>query len=111
MAHEYTDNNGTTFVNINHCRSFNFSLSDSLVALVNEVCSEVVLINKTGQNVFIYDSGYSDDLNRLLLGDGESFILRGITNSMQVSAQGAPELSAGGQFYYRTQWYSNLPQR
>lgn len=111
MAHEYTDNNGTTFVNINHCRSFNFSLSDSLVALVNEVCSEVVLINKTGGNVYIYDSDFSDDSNRLLLSDGDSFILRGITNAMQVSALGSASLSAGGDFYYRTQWYSNLPQR
>lgn len=111
MAKPFTDNNGTTFYNQNFCRTFNFSLSDSLVALVNEVCSEVVLINKTGGDVYIYDSNYFDATNRLLLSDGESFILRGITNAQQVSALGAAALSAGGDFYYRTQWYSNLPQR
>ena len=111
MAQPYTNNNGTTFINQNFCRSFNFTLSTALVPLVNEVCSEVVLINKTGGDVYIYDSDYSDTANRLLLSNGESFILRGVTNAMQISALGGPSLSAGGTFYYRTQWYSNLPQR
>jgi hypothetical protein len=111
MAHEYTDNNGTTFVNPNHCRSFNFSLSNSLTRLTDEVCSEVVLINKTGQNVLVYDSNYFDSSNSLLLGNGESFVLRGVTNANQISAIGVLALSAGGDFYYRTQWYSNSPSR
>lgn len=105
MAHDYTGNNGTTFVNPNHCRSFKVTLAGALLALTDEVCSEVVLINKTGDDVLIYDSDFSDAANGLLLGDGESFVLRGVTNSMQISANGT------GDFYYRTQWYSNSPSR
>jgi len=111
MARPFTDNNGTTFVNPNFCRSFNFSLSDDLTRLADEVCSEVVLINKTGQDVLIYDSDYFDDANSLLLANNESFVLRGVTNANQISAI-SPALSAGsGVFYYRTQWYSNSPTR
>ena len=105
MAHEYTDNNGTTYVNQNHCRSFQTTLSGALTALVDEVCSEVVLMNKSGAQVTIYDSGFSDSVYGLVLADGESFILRGITNTMQVSANGT------GFFQYRTQWFSNSPNR
>lgn len=105
MAHEYTDNNGTTFVNQNHCRSFKVTLAGSLVALTNEVCSEVVLINRSGNAVLIYDSGFSDASNSLSLADGESFVLRGVTNANQISADGT------GDFYYRTQWFSNTPSR
>jgi hypothetical protein len=108
MAEPFTNNNGTTFYNQNFCRSFNLAISASLQALVNEVCSEVIIVNKTGKTVIIYDSGYNAARNGFLLEDKESFVLRGITNAMQVSAIGSGN---GGNLYYRTQWYSNLPQR
>jgi len=110
MAEPYTDNNGTTFYNQNHCRSFALQLSTGLNKLVDEVCSEVILINKTGEDINIFDNNYFEVENRLLLQDGESFIIRGVTNAMQISA-GMPSLSSTGLLYYRTQWYSNLPQR
>jgi len=105
MSHEYTDNNGTTFVNPNHCRSFNTTLAGSLTALVNETCAEVVFVNRSGADVLLYDNGYTDASNAFLLADGESLIFRGLTNANQLSANGT------GAVYYRTQWYSNSPTR
>jgi hypothetical protein len=108
MAIPFTDNNGSTFYNINDCRSFNVSLSTTLTPLTSYPCSEVIIINKTGQSVFIYDSNYFSTANRLLLESGDSIALRGITNASQVSAQ---TLSLSGVLYYRTQYFSMLPQR
>ena len=109
MAIPFTDNNGSTFYNINDCRSFNQNLtSTALSQLSSYPCSEVIIINKTGQSVYIYDSNYFDDSNRLLLESGDSIALRGITNSSQVSAK---TVSLGGTLYYRTQYFSMLPQR
>jgi hypothetical protein len=109
MALTFTDNNGSTFYNINNCRSFNQSItSTTLTELAGYPCSEVIIINKTGQSVYIYDSDYSSDSNRLLLDADESIALRGITNSSQVSAKTA---QLGGTLYFRTQYFSLLPQR
>lgn len=108
MALTFTDNNGSTFININECRSFNLTLTTSLSALANNVCSEVILLNKTGQLVYVYDSNYFDDTNRIALSANETFTLRGITNSMQVSAK---THTGSGPLYYRTQYFSCLPQR
>lgn len=96
------------FVNTNLCRSFNQSLSTTLTPLSSQVCSEVLVINKTGQGINIYDSGFADTTNNLLIEDDESITIRGITNSDQVSAQ---TISGGGTLYYRTQYFSYLPQR
>lgn len=99
---DYTDNNGTSYINRNVCRSFNTTLSTGLAALVNQVCSEVLVMNRTGQNINLFDNSYSDAGNALLLRDGESFILRGITNTNQLSAQTA---TGSGTLYYRTQYF------
>jgi hypothetical protein len=96
------------FVNTNICRSFNQSLSTTLTPLSSQVCSEVLIINRTGQSINIYDSGFIDPTNSLLIEDTESITIRGITNSDQVSAQ---TTSGGGTLYYRTQYFSYLPQR
>ena len=103
-----TNNNGSTFYNINECRSFNQQVTTALVALSAYPCSEVIIINKTGASVYIYDSLYFDDSNRLLLEANESIALRGITNSSQVSAK---TISGSGTLYFRSQYYSLLPQR
>ena len=101
-------NNGSTFYNINDCRSFNQPVNTALVALSSYTCSEVIVINKTGASIYVYDSNYFDDSNRLLLESNESIALRGITNSSQVSAK---TISNSGPLYFRTQYYSLLPQR
>lgn len=112
MAEPFTDNNGTTFHNQNYCRSYSLSATTALQRLENSVCSEVIIINKTGQNVLIYDGNFFDAANRLMLASNDSIVLRGITNSMQVSAQLATGSATGlNLLYYRTQYYSNLPAR
>lgn len=99
-----TSNNGTTFYNRNICRSFNQPLGTSLVALSAQVCSEVLLINKTGQSVKVFDSNYSGDSNHILLDSLDSMMLRGITDASQVSAQ---TTTGSGKLYYRTQYFSS----
>ena len=105
MAHEYTDNNGTTFKNINHCRTFKRTLVGALTALHDEVCSEVIVINRAELPIVLYDNGFVDTANGMLLSAAESFTMRGVTNANQISAIGA------GDVVYRTQWYSNSPAR
>lgn len=103
-----TSNNGSTFYNLNQCRSFNQPVTTSLVALSSQPCGEVIVINKTGQTIYLYDGGYTDDSNRLSLVDAESITLRGLTNAEQVSAKTA---TGAGTLYFRTQFFSNNPSQ
>jgi hypothetical protein len=105
MSQPFTDNNGTTFYNINVCRSFSTTLAGSLVALANQPCSEVVIINNTATTLSAYDDGYSSAANALIIPVNGIVEIRGITNSSQVSANGT------GRFSYRTQYFSYNPQR
>lgn len=105
MSQPFTDNNGTTFYNINTCRSFSLTLAGSLVALQSQPCSEVVIINTTGGNLSAFDDGYSSAANALIIPNNTVVEIRGITNSSQVSAIGS------GTFSYRTQYFSLNPQR
>jgi hypothetical protein len=105
MSQPFTDNNGTTFYNINVCRSFSRTLAGSLVALANQACSEVVIINTTGNTLSAFDDGYSSPVNALIIPNNGIVEIRGITNSSQVSALGT------GTFSYRTQYFSLNPQR
>jgi len=103
-----TSNNGSTYYNINECMSFNQPVTTALVALSATTCSEVIIINKTGGHVFIYDTSNFNDSNRILLDNHDTFVIRGITNSSQVSAKTG---GVTGLIYFRTQYYSFLPQR
>ncbi|MBC8416717.1 hypothetical protein H8E06_00115 [bacterium] len=104
----YPSDRETTYVNPNVCRSFNVTATTTLAALTGQVCSEVLIYNKTGQDLKIFDGGYSDGSNAFLIADGDSVTIRGITNANAVSAQTA---SGSGTIYYRTQYYSNNPSR
>lgn len=95
------------YFNINSCKSFNQSISTALVALSSQICSEVIIYNKTGSDVVLYDNDNFDASNGFLISNNDSFVMRGITNTNQVSATA---LSAGT-IYYRTQYYSNNPSR
>ena len=121
-----TSNSGSTYFNTNQCFSFNNNLPDAnMVCLSSQPCSEVIIWNDTGQDVYIYagpdDSSddfakYSDQARALLLpklSDQEisSITIRGLTNSNQVSAKKAAAGSAGEIIYYRTQFFSNNPSR
>jgi hypothetical protein len=95
------------YFNSNACKSFNQSISTALVALSSQICSEVIIYNKTGADVVLYDNNNFDASNGFLISNNDSFVMRGITNTNQVSATA---LSAGT-IYYRTQYYSNNPSR
>ncbi len=100
-------NNGTTYINRNVCRSFTVGLTTGLSALANQICSEVTILNNTGQSVLFYDGGFDTVSNGFLVEDTQTFTFRGLTNAMQLSAA---TLSGAGNLSYRTQYYSYSQQ-
>jgi len=94
------------YVNKNTCRTYNLSVTTALVQLQPETCSEVIIINKTGNSINVFDNGFVATSAALLLDTDESIILRGITNTSAVSAK---TLAGSGYIYYRTQNFSNHP--
>ena len=103
MPQSLPDNNGSTYYNRNVCRSFNLSLNTGLCCLPAQICAEIIVINKTGQAVNVFDQGYSAASNAMQLSAGESFTFRGLTNANQLSAQ---TTAGAGTLYYRTQYFS-----
>ena len=95
------------FQNINTCRSFNFTATTALTPLTSQVCSEVIIYNRSGSTIEIYDKNYTNPGNAFILSDGDSFVVRGVTNSNEVSAL---TLSGSGVVCYRTQYFSNYSQ-
>ena len=98
----------TTFVNTNKCRSFNVNATTVAAALTGQVCSEVLILNKSGQDLKVYDIAHMQDDNCLLISDGESITIRGVVNSNEIKIKTS---SGSGTVYYRTQYYSNNPSR
>lgn len=94
------NNNGSTFYNRGVGKSFKHAMTTSLVALNPFVCSEVTIINSSGGDLMIYDSGNFADANSLLIGDGESITMRGVSNSDEISAK---MVTGSGDIYYRSQ--------
>ena len=92
------------YVNLNKCRSYKITLA-GLTKLVDQSCSEVIIVNRTGADILVYDSGFDAADNAFLLGNLESATFRGVTNSNMVSASGT------GDIYIRTQFFSNSPSR
>ena len=95
------------FVNKNQSYSFNMNIDTSLVALSSFTASEILISNKSGQDLYIYDGGNVTDDRRFLLGDSESIILRGITNTNEISAKTGTN---SGVVYFRSAYFSNLNQ-
>jgi hypothetical protein len=93
------------FQNINTCRSFQLSCNTNLVSLTSQPCSEVIIYNRTGNILEVYDQGYTASDNAFLLSAGDSFVVRGVTDSNQISAKCT---SGDGIFCYRTQFFSNF---
>ena len=104
----YPSDRETVYANLNTCRSFKLAATTSLQAFSSQVCSEVLIINKSGNPIKVYDNGYSTDANCLLLDDNDTVTLRGLTNSDQVSAK---TTASSGDVHYRTQFFSNNPSR
>jgi hypothetical protein len=102
-----TSNNGSTFYNINVCRSFNQTINTAMTKLSSQPCSEVILINRTGSTLSAYDSGYSTEPFAMLLKNDDELIFRGLTNADQLSAKAATP----GSVFYRTQYFSYNPSK
>lgn len=82
-------------------------IGTNLVALSAQLCTEVILYNKTGQTLYVYDNNRFLDTQRFVMSDGDSFVLRGVTNSEQISCK---TLAASGTLYFRTQFFSSSQQ-
>ena len=105
----YPDDRETVYANSNVCKSFKLTLANTnLTSLTGQVCSEVLVVNKSGQDLSLFDNGDSQADHCMLVGDGESITIRGLTNSNQLSAKLA---SGTRSIYYRTQYFSNNPSR
>ena len=114
----------STYYNQNQCRSFNQYVTTAVKVLTGaapvgtaagtailsggQPCSEVILYNKTGQIIYIYDHSFTSANHRLALDDNDTITLRGLTNVNQVSAATS---SGAGTLYYRTQFFSSNPAR
>jgi hypothetical protein len=97
------------YINLNKCKSFNQILpgASALTALSSQICSEVIMVNRSGGDIILFDSGNTAAENGFLLANAESVTMRGVTNSDQLSATSA----SGGTIYYRAQYYSSNPSR
>ena len=95
------------FVNKNKSYSFNMTIGTSLTQLSGFTASEVLISNKTGQDLYLYDNDNFLDDNRFLIKNSESIVLRGITNTNEVSAKTG---AASGTVYFRSAYFSNLNQ-
>jgi len=120
-------NSGSEYFNQNICRSFSQPVNATLSVLTGAAvagaageggfpCSEVIIINRTGQNIWVYDrymGGYTSSAENFAfqMEDNESFTFRGLTNVNQVSAKTAGAPSGQSEIYYRTQYYSSNPSR
>jgi hypothetical protein len=102
-----SNNNGSVYFNTNNSRSFQQSISSVLVPLNSYTGSEVLVVNRTGQYVYLYDNNIFSDDNRFLIDNNESIVIRGVSNSNSLSAK---TLSGSGLIYYRTSNFSNYNQ-
>jgi hypothetical protein len=100
-------NNGSTFYNPNVSKNFVTTINTGLSGFQSFPCSEVLVINRTGTDVYLHDSGDAGDSNRLLILDDESIVVRGVSNCNSLSARTA---SGSGDIYYRASRFSNFNQ-
>jgi len=125
MAIPPTSNAGSTYFNINQCRTFSMILAASTLTCLSGVdvggygvgqpCSEVIIMNKTGGTVTIYDKNNgpfasgspkgAGGSHGWVLANGEQFTYRGVTNVNEISAYGT-----AGRIQYRTQFFSYNPR-
>lgn len=95
------------FVNKNKSYTFNMTVDTSLTQLSGFIASEVLISNKSGQIVNIFDNERNGADQAFQLDDNDSMVLRGITNTNEVSAQ---TTSGSGTVYFRSAYFSNLNQ-
>ena len=108
------------FTNVNICNSFATWLKGTTVhRLSSAECSEVVFVNNTAKPVKVW-GGMADDYTYgpgavanvqqyVEVEAGDTFTFKGLTDSNQLSA--ASTDTGNETVTYRTQFYSNFPQR
>ncbi len=92
------------FYQTDNPKSFKISLDQNLIALEDHEGSEVMIINRTGSDIMVFDNDNFNAENHLLILSGESLTLRGVSNSNSVSAQC---VDGSGDLYYRVNYFSN----
>lgn len=97
----------STFNNLNECKSWNQTIGTGLTKLSGTRCGEVIIWNRSGANLTVYDKGRSASAEGFLLEDNDQFTFRGLTSSDQVSATAA----TAGVIYVRSQYFSSNPVR
>lgn len=101
------NNNGSTYINPNICKSFTQTIPAAVTQLSAQVCSEATFYShaNAGTHIKLYDESTS---NWFLL-DGRQYVtLRGLTTTGLVSAE---SLTGSHVLTYRTAFFSCLPQR
>ena len=122
-----TKNTGSEYFNINQCRSYSMRLAATTLTCLSSTdlggmgagqpCSEVIIVNRTGDDLTVYDQNFGPFAGSspkgagasrgFVLEDNDSFTFRGLTNVNEVSAFAA----STGPIYYRAQFFSNNPSR
>tara|TARA_R110000824_G_scaffold59774_4_gene160253 strand:- start:59 stop:451 length:393 start_codon:yes stop_codon:yes gene_type:complete len=124
-----TSNYGTSYFNINQCRSFRQAVAggnystvltrlSGATALSGQPCSSIFIKNVGGVPIFIADHNFQTTAGitniasvsafAMVLSAGEEYTLLGLTNVDEVSAAGH---GAIGHIVYRTQYFDSNPAR
>jgi len=109
-----TSNYGSSYYNINQCFSFNDTFTTVLKGLSAQPCSEVIIWNQTGKNLYVYDQNRIEDHERLEIPVASAaaplqpYVIRGLTNAEQVSAKTGV---GSGLVFWRSQFFSSNPAR
>ena len=118
-------NAGSQYFNINQCRSFKITLAASKAmtrftstgqvagdtGIAGFPCGEVIVINKSGKYIEVYDNNHTTDgVDCILLDDNDTFTFRGLTNTGDISAKNTENDDAVA-IYVRAQFFSDNPAR
>jgi hypothetical protein len=100
------------FTNLNQCYSFSCVANNSTaIKLSSFSCSEVNIFNPTSNAavLLVYDVNTTNDARAFGIPAGETFSMKGVTDSSNLSAKflTAP---TGGTIYCRTQYYTHSTQ-
>ena len=121
MAIPPKGNTGSNYFNINQCRSFSMIIPIGAVETclsgvdvggygAGQACSEVIIVNRTGGDLTVFDKNHGNSTGETSFGfviaNGGEFTFRGLTNVNEVSAKAA----IAGPIYYRTQFFSYNPR-
>ena len=118
-------NASSKYFNINQCRSFKITLAASkaltrftstgqvadATAVAGYPCGEVIVINKSGKYIEVYDNNHTTDgVDCILMNDNDTFTFRGLTNTGDISAKNTENNDAVA-IYVRAQFFSDNPAR